>query len=343
MELTLTYNEAKEIVKDIIEVGEVPFVKGGPGIGKSALVREVAQELSIELYHLDAPLFQPIDYAIPVPNHETKKIEIYPTGVIPTEGPALVLIDDLPHATNSQQIPLLQICLDKRIANIKLKDVKFIATGNREIDLAGVNSLISPLSSRLVHITIRPDPEEWINWAKRNELSPLITGFIAYKPDLLYQEPQEGMEAWPTPRSWEKASRIISVGKQDEKTIKYKLYGIVGKQAAEYFMSWYKYLQEVDPKAIIEKGQLPSRNDRAFIFAVLQSVAGLIKTKNKNYITQNKNHIRSFFLWLPGEFKAAFLKELIYKKDSTPNISILETVRENVPEVAQYVWDILKS
>lgn len=346
MEITLSFKEARAEVIDALKAGRTPAIWGGPGIGKSALGREVAKQLQAPLYILDAPLLQPFDYAIAVPDHQNKKVVLYSTGFLPDRGPAVVLIEDLPHAKQYQQIPLLQIVHDRRIGNLHFPDdVYFIITGNRETDLAGVVSLISPLNNRLFHINMVADVDEWLIWAKSTEIHPAITGFLTYRPDLLYQNPEEGKKAWPTPRSWHMASDLIKVNPAaSEKSLRFKLAGTVGDAAATVFMTWYKYLQNVDPAEILEQGKLPQTSDRGQIFATVQSVAGLIKAKGTKYIQKTGQNILNFFNWLPGEFKMSFLKELItYSPEGKANTTILIAVMNLSEIMSKYVLDIIQN
>lgn len=349
IEFKLSYEEAKIEILDALEAGRTPCLWGGPGIGKSTLGREIAEELGAKLYILDAPLLQPFDYAIAVPDHQNKKVVLYTTGFLPEKGPAVVLIEDLPHAKQYQQIPLMQIVLDRRIGNMHFEsDVYFIITANREEDLAGITPFISPLNNRLVHIPMEANPQNWIVWAKSAGIFEPIIGFISYKPSWLYRDPEEGKKAWPTPRSWHAFADLLSAvakkRKIDDTTLRRKGIETVGQEATTEFVTWYKYLQSVDPRQIVESGLLPSNNDRGYIFAVVQSVASLLKTKNTKYFHEYKNQILAFFRWLPGEFKIVFLEELIvYGKNRKPNLNVLQGIVSLSDEMHTYVMNILNS
>lgn len=340
MDLKLSYNEAKHLTKVSLLAGRTPALWGPPGIGKSSLGREVANDMGAKLYILDAPLLQPIDYCVAVPNHTEKKVELYPSGFLPQEGPAVVLVEDLPHAREYQMIPIMQMVLDRRIGPMQFqKDVFFIITGNREEDLAGVNPLPSPLKNRLVHINMDAEPEEWVAWAKKTKIHPLVIGFIQAYPGKLLELPKEGKNAWPTPRSWHMASDLINVDAKTEKDMRYVMSSTVGDATAYIFMSWVKYFKDIAPASIIEKGNFPQISERAKLFAVVLSVSQHIKTKGEKYIRNNKEGIKSFFDWLQGEFKITFLKEIA--SESKNNTKLLEAIMEIDPSVSQYVLNLL--
>lgn len=340
---TLSFKETKKVVKTIIKSGRVPFIWGPPGIGKSTIGRNIASEMNLALYPLDAPLFQSIDYQAPVPNHETKTVEIYRNGFLPEKGPALILIEDLPHAKPYQQIPIMQMVLDKRIGYMSFSnDVYFIATGNREEDLAGTNPLPSPLLNRMIHINMAADFDEWEIWAKSEEIHEDIIGFIKAFPAEFSKLPEEGKKAFPTPRSWHMFSDCLkNISSEDE--VRVLAEGTVGGATAGMFMAYRKYLKEINPVEIIEKEKIPLENARDKMFAITQSVTGLLKKKGEKYIRQYKNGVTKFFSWLPGEFKMAFLKEMVtYSKGGKPDGKLVAVLVSMDSEIAKYSSEIIK-
>jgi hypothetical protein len=348
MEMKLSFRETKELTKHIIQAERTPFIWGPPGIGKSTIGREIAKEFNAELYILDAPLLQPIDYLAAVPNHQEKKVMLYPSGFLPEKGPAVVLVEDLPHAKSYQQVPLMQMVLDRRIGPMKFApDVYFIVTGNREEDLAGVNPLPSPLMNRVAHIEMQPELEEWIDWARKAELASEVIGFIQAFPGEFLKLPQEGQRAWPTPRSHHILSDcikpLLSNFSKNESLIRHLAVATVGPTTAGMFIAYVKYLKNIDPVEIIERGHIPSESARDKLFAIVQSVAGLIKSKKKGYITKHKDNTKTFFNSLSGEFKVTFLKELITYSGKRPNTAYLEELIQAVPEIQQYTTNLIMS
>lgn len=338
------FKTAKEVVLYTIKGGRTPFIWGPPGIGKSALGREVANLLDANLYILDVPLLQPTDFCLPVPNHDEKKVYLYPSGFLPEKGPAVVLVEDLPHAKSYQQVPVMQMVLDRRIGALHFSDdVYFIITGNREEDLAGVNPVPSPLLNRVVHIDMDPDIDEWIEWGKINDIDSDILGFIRAYPDRLLETPKEGNKAWPTPRSWHMLSDILKVVKKENKLNKMTqiVASSIGEATANLFSAWVKYLKEVNPEEIIKTGILP-QTDRVKLFAITQSVTAFL-TKKPSFIDKYAENIQRIFSSLEGEFKVLFLKELIVYKNNKPDNSILLSLLEKNPIYSQYISQLVNS
>lgn len=331
-----SFDELLPLVLQVVKSKRTPFIWGPPGIGKSSLARKVAEELNAPLYVLDAVLLQPTDYAVPVPNHNEKTVELYSTGFLPQKGPAVVLIDDLPHAKTFQMIPLLQIVLDRRIGNMYFSDdVDFIVTGNCEEHLAYTNSIPSPFLNRVAHFDMKPDLEGWVVWAKRKYLDERIVQFVNAHPQYFFQLPTEGVRAWPTPRSWHIAADIIQ-GVADNQVYPYVL-STVGA-VANVFSAWLKYLRTIDVDEIIEKGEFPYNLNRDKIFTIVQAVASKI---DKKHINKLQNNLRSLFSSIPSEYKIVFLKELVRYKNDKKDISILQSFVDKVPESVEYVESLI--
>jgi len=338
-----TFRQVLEGVINILKAGRTPAIWGPPGIGKSSLGRLVAERLKAELVTLDVPLLQPIDYMAAVPNHEMKRVMLYPSGFIPQEGPAVILVEDLTHAKPYQQIPIMQMVLDRRIGPLQFsKDVYFIITGNNEEDLAGTSALISPLLNRLVNIEMKPDLQEWVDWAKENNLDDRVIGFVQSNPQFFLQLPQEGQKTWSTPRTLHMLSDIIKATQKNipDSLLKFYANCTIGPQATQSFIIWCRHLRDVNPKKIIEEGQVPEvdSDDKVRQFALVLSVANYMKHKS-DAIKKFAKNIGPFFEMLVGEMKMAFIKELALSSGKKPgaNSKLIEDFSRACPSAITYL------
>lgn len=345
LELSYNYAQLKELVKKAVSAGRTPFIWGPPGIGKSSLAREVAGELGMEFRRVDVPLLQPIDYVAAVPNHETKTVELYPCGHVPTRGNVLICFEDLPHAKQYQMVPVMQIIQDRRIGPVEFESsVRFIVTGNREEDLAGANTVISTILNRTCHFNLEPDVDLWRAWAQANELDERIVAFLGAYPEYLLETPKEGVKAWPTPRSWHIASDLIK-GVTRTDALRALVASAVGDHVAQVFMSWYKYLRDTDPMEIIRDGRVPSIVERPQLFAVIASVTTTLKENPKLVKNYGANVVR-FWKSLDGDYRMAFLKELIIhrKGNGTGDLKLVESLSKapGGEEILEYVRNLVR-
>lgn len=327
-----TFYELVDLILPVLNAARVPFIWGAPGIGKSALARYVSEKMKCDFRCLDAPLLQPFDYAVAVPDHQSKEIVLYRTGFIPQKGPVVVAIEDLPHAKPYQQIPIMQIVLDHRIGPLKFADdVFFIASGNREEDLAYTQPIPSPLLNRFVHFDLKPDVEEWTyRFARPKNLDERVIGFVLANPEFFVQMPKEGIRSWSTPRSLHAFAEIVKEV-NDENLIRSLGIATVGEVATKFFLEWFKYLRNIDPKAVVEQGKMPkfNSNDRSQIFAIVLSVASYINRFKEKEIIKFGRNIMSFFELLTSDYKVLFCHQFIeYDGNGTRNVQKLATLQK---------------
>jgi len=335
-------SEIKGVIKEGIDKPiDFPaiFLWGGPGIGKSSVCRQAAQEKGVNFIDIRALLLDPTDLRgvpVPVVIVDGKKIPInvlnlgdflkmtdlagitewFTSGALPTdpEWRGIIIFDELllapPLVTNS----ILQLVLDRKLGDYPLPDgACIIAASNRETEAIGVYRLSPPLANRFVHIDFEVDLEEWIRWAVANNIAPEIIAFLAkYRPELLYKFDRD-RKAFPTPRSYEFCSRIMKNTTSED--LRYELIkGCVGEGVAielrAYMDTWAK-LPDLDK---IMKGEniIPDAIDIMYA-----TVMGLISRAKK---PEHYNRLIDYALELQREFSVYLLK-LLFAKDKQKLIS----------------------
>jgi hypothetical protein len=86
-----------------------------------------------------------------------------------------------------------------------------IAAGNPASERGVHFSMPRPLRNRFVHLELEPDFEDWTKWAVKAGIRPEIIAFLRFKPSLLHDaDATSDANAWPTPRSWEMASNVLT-------------------------------------------------------------------------------------------------------------------------------------
>lgn len=240
-----------ETLRDYRKANVPLLIFGGPGIGKSEIIKQVAGGDEVKDVRLS--MLEPVDMrGLPVINRKGDgsefSVDWAKPDFLPTSGKGIILFDELNTADPSVQNAALQFILDRRCGPHKLGDGWWIvACGNKSSHKAHVNPLSAPLRNRFVIIEMSADFNQWRNWAISNEIHENVLGFMASTTGQhLYSDPQDEYGNFPTPRGWTMVSRLMKNGITDRAAIE----GAIGKAAANWFL---QYCKEVESMPDIDK------------------------------------------------------------------------------------------
>lgn len=304
------------------------MLRSAPGIGKSTIVRSVAEKLGIGFIDIRLAEMEPVDLrGLPVPNHEAKSVQWYVTADLPRDpnSKGIILFDELTSAPKDLQVAAYELILDRRLGNLyKIPDGWFIvAAGNRTKDKAVATAMSSALANRMMHFEMDADAEEWGAWAVSKGLHPSVTGFIAYRPACLLKMDQNLEMGWPSPRSWERVSHVIKLF-DDEETTRKAVYGLVGPAVGCEFMEFHKINKNfnsvlkmmTDPE---EPVVIPDRADEKY--AMASAVSYLLW--NGKDATDEAKRIDGFFricMKLPADFATMLVKNATAGNPKVPRV-----------------------
>jgi hypothetical protein len=236
------------------------FVWGPPGIGKSSIVRGVAASAGLRLVDVRAPLLDPTDIrGIPVP--DAGRAVWLPPSFLPRDGEGVLFLDELNAAPPLVQASLYQLTLDRAVGEYRLPaGWRIIAAGNRAQDGSIAFRMPSALANRFVHLECEPSAADWRAWAVGAGIHPLVLGFIATRPALLF-DMSRAERGFPTPRSWHMLSDALHAfsghGDLDDVAV-----GIVGEGAATEFLAYARSAMTEQAIAVIvadpERAELPA-------------------------------------------------------------------------------------
>lgn len=241
---------------------------GPPGIGKSQGVREIAENIKaatgkkVSITDVRLLLFNPVDLrGIPTAN-EDKTLAIWLRPQIFQMDPGedtvnILLLDEITAAPQSVQAAAYQITLDRVIGEHKLPENCIVmAAGNRVTDKSVAYNMPRALANRLLHIEVRGDSESWHDWAVKMGMHRFVTSYIEYNPTALLRS--DGLEtslAFPTPRSWEMVSNILSNISENMAAMEPLVSGCIGSSMTYPFSKWCTLFGEVPPVEKIFAGK----------------------------------------------------------------------------------------
>ncbi|MGQ0603853.1 MAG: ATP-binding protein [Anaerolineales bacterium] len=187
------------------------MIWGPPGIGKSSIVAQTAAAHGLGFIDLRLSQLAPTDLrGLPVAKNGASRW--YPPEFLPRKGKGILFLDEINLAPPAMQGMAQQLILDRRVGSYSVPKGWYIwAAGNRKEDRASVFDMPAPLANRFLHLEVDADLESFKSYALANGFHEHIVAFLAFRPTLLHKlDPQQ--PAWPSPRSWEMASRLYTAG-----------------------------------------------------------------------------------------------------------------------------------
>ena len=227
-----------EVLSGLLETRWPVFLWGAPGVGKSAIVQQIAESRGLPLIDIRASLLDPTDLR-GIPTVEDGKAFWCPPSFLPDENEprGVLFFDELNAAPTLVQASLYQLTLDRRVGEYTLPDGwQIIAAGNRAEDASVTFRMPAALANRFVHLDFEADFDDWRAWALVNELHHRVIAFLGTRREMLLNM-ESSDKAFPTPRSWEMLSDAIHhLGLSPD--VLDVLIGIVGEGAAMEFIGF---------------------------------------------------------------------------------------------------------
>jgi hypothetical protein len=204
-------SELLEALRALIPERVPLHIWGACGVGKSQIVGHVAADLAWQFLDIRAVQYDPVDFR-GLPRVSSNLTEWVPPRFLPTSGEGILFLDELTAAPQMTQAACYQLVLDRKLGEYQLPEGWVVIAAGNPASERGVHfSMPRPLRNRFVHLNLEPDFEDWCKWAIRASIRPEIVAFLRFKPALLHDaNATSDVNAWPTPRSWEMASNVLS-------------------------------------------------------------------------------------------------------------------------------------
>lgn len=231
------------------------MVWGAPGLGKSTIIRNLAKAYGVNFIDVRLAQREPVDVrGLPVPTDHGVEWQVSAEWPRDEKSRGIILFDELTAADRSLQVAAYEFILDRRLGDLyKVPDGWYIcAAGNRTEDRAVSTTMSSALANRFLHVELESNADNWLEWAVANNIHPSVSGFIRFRPGMLFNQANENLErGWPTPRSWERVSAMMQILPENEEMIRKTVYGLVGNRAGVEFMAFHKTAQDLSVKEMM--------------------------------------------------------------------------------------------
>lgn len=265
---TVTITRAKRELMLAMKKKRPVFLWGPPGIGKSELVEQIADDFGGHMIDLRMALMEPTDLrGIPFFDSATGTMKWAPPSDLPsaefaeTQKTIILFLDELNSAPMATQAAAYQLILNRRIGEYRLPDnVVIVAAGNRETDKGVTYRMPAPLANRFIHLELAVNFDCWMDWASKKQIHPDVIGYLSFSKDSLYTfDSKSGERAFATPRSWSFVSEILEEDediKLSETEVTDLISGTIGEGTAVKFNAHRKYVGSLPTPAEILAGDV---------------------------------------------------------------------------------------
>ena len=318
---------AKQVIKDTVriylkkdEYGDycIPtvrqrpiFMLGAPGIGKTAIMEQIASEMGIAfvsysmthhtrqsalgLPYINTKKFGDTEYSITEYTMSEIIASVYEAIDRAEVKEGILFLDEINCVSETLGPSMLQFLQYKTFGRHSLPDGWVIVTaGNppeynrsvREFDVATLD--------RMKVITVEPDLKAWMDYAREKNLHGAILAYLDVKKEDFYvMDMSPDGRAYVTARGWEDLSEMMKLSEEEKITIdetlisQYLRSERVAKDFAAYYDLYIKYktdyhiaeiLEGKAPESIYEKMNGASFDERLSVLSMLtESVSGDMK------------------------------------------------------------------
>ncbi|WP_075878608.1 ATP-binding protein [Vreelandella massiliensis] len=287
--MTLLSHQAQQLAHTPALAEQLPPVMlwGAPGVGKSAIVRKVAEEQGIGFIDIRLAQREPVDLrGLPVPDNERGVVDWLLAGEWPRDpnSRGILLFDELTAADRSLQVAAYELILDRRLGDLYRLPPGWlvVAAGNRLEDRAVAQTFSSALANRFCHLNLTPDLDNWTRWARSEGLHPEVIAFLRFRPECFFSMEGAVEQGWPSPRSWARVAQSLRQADSLPADVQALIvHGLVGEGAGTEFLAfrdWALKLPDI-PAMLAGKVpiQIPERADQRYAFC-----AGLAHALWKN-------------------------------------------------------------
>lgn len=254
--LTITQSDIPGIISTIcLQFNKVPLIKGAPGVGKTHIIRQWADDngytLLVELLSTSDPMMFRGLQGIDTTGDEAVTVDCKPAIIAKTERlkaltgkPVIIFLDEFTLAPPSMQGAALTFLQDREINGVPLpEDTIIVTAGNSGEDSSAVYDLTGPAQNRVVQYHLVPEYDAWSQFMLDNKGHPLLLGALKSHDEFFYEaKAGEATGPFPSPRQWHLVSDFMNY--LDDTGQSYRggvavatVHGLVGAEAASAILS----------------------------------------------------------------------------------------------------------
>ena len=215
---------------------------GTRGVGKSSIVRQVAEHFQVPLVDLRLTTIEPVDIrgAIYADEVQGKTVWFPPEFLPGPEQPAGILfLDELTAADQRLQISAYSLILDRKVGHYRLPDGwQVVAAGNASFHGAVSHDMGTALADRMFHFHVQAVIDAFLEHGVAQGYAPEVLAYLKVRPDKLDDTQAQLVQdhlVGASPRGWEDVSNVLKSGLGDAQRRHFVQGRIGAANAAEFF------------------------------------------------------------------------------------------------------------
>lgn len=222
----------RNFIRLCVKADRPALICGQPGIGKSAMLEQAALELGIRFICRDLSLMEPIDL---IGSPKTRRISTVhlPPSFLPTTDKGLLVFEKLDRCERHMRARCLQLFTARQLNDYCLPHGWLpLAVINPPDGDEEASELDRALLSQLAHVEVVPDRDEWLAWARQNEVHADVIKYIASN-DAIFDDQLSN------PRAWKHVSDVLIAAddkRTAESTVRAVVLSIVGAERGIAFL-----------------------------------------------------------------------------------------------------------
>lgn len=251
---------------------------GPPGIGKTAVMEQIARECSLGLvsytmtHHtrqsavglpvLEHRVFEGEEYTVTAYTMSEIIASVYEQIERSGRREGILFLDEINCVSETLMPAMLQFLQYKTFGGHRLPEGwVIVAAGNPPAYNRSVREFDTVTLDRVKHIEVEPDLEIWKKYALCQGLHPAVLSFLEMRPECFYVM-EERRKGFVTGRSWEDLSEMLLAMEELGLEVKDVLFGqyLQEEETARAFGFYYrlfeKWSHKIRPERILE-GEYP--------------------------------------------------------------------------------------
>ncbi len=327
----MTPKALKAALNILIDTGRPAMIWGMPGIGKSDIIAQLAREHDMELVDKRLAQCDPTELkGFPVPDLKAKTMTFLRDESLPdpkSKSKGILFLDEITQAPQAVQAVAYQLVLDRKLGTYELPPGWIImAAGNRVTDRSISNQMPAALANRFIHLDVSSDVDDWLAWAgNEGSVNPLVRGYIKFRPaNLCVEKIEPAAKAFPTPRSWAFASKIIDRTANDLSLLHTLLTGTLGEGVAAELVGYIK-----DNSSIINVDQIMMNPAKAKLPETPGATYAVCAALQDYTTPGNIDKVFEYVERLEAEFQSVYVSSIMAKPDLEDTNAATKWIQKN--------------